>query len=164
MGKSTNKFKQTWKNQSELGLIYGKSAIAVGKALTELGLKDSSTKNPTDMALTEEIAKSTPLKDGTAFYLWHKTKACGKLDSLEGWERISQEQRDLQRLTKKYISLIKEGNRSLDRGEHHAIADGLWEEAKSVRKQIKKRGVDFVKLANQRIAKAKLDGDYLIEV
>ena len=96
-----------------------------------------------------------------------KTKtiaACEKLDSLEGWERISQEQRDLQRLTKKYISLIKEGNRSLDRGEHHAIADGLWEEAKSVRKQIKKRGVDFVKLANQRIAKAKLDGDYLIEV
>ena len=83
---------------------------------------------------------------------------------MEGWERQSQEQRDLQRLTKEYISLIKEGNRSLDRGEHHVIADGLWEEAKRVRKQIKKRGADFVELANQRIAKAKLDGDYLIEV
>jgi hypothetical protein len=75
MGKSKNKFKTTWKNQSELGLIYGKSAIAVGKALVELNLKDSSTKNPTDKALKEEIAKSTPLKDGTAFYLWHKTQA-----------------------------------------------------------------------------------------
>ena len=140
MGKSKNKFKQTWKNQSEIGLIYGTSAIAVGKALVELGLKDSSTKNPTEMALAEEIAKSTPLKDGNAFYLWHKTKACEKLDSIEGWERQSQEQRDLHRLTKEYISLIKEGNRSLNRGEHHVIADGLWEEAKSVRKQIKKRG------------------------
>ncbi len=164
MRKSKNKFKQTWKNQSELGLVYGKSAIAVGKALIELGLKDSSTKNPTDKALKEEIAKSTPLKDGTVFYLWHKAKTCEQLDSLEGWERQSQDQRDLQRLTKEYISLIKEGNRSLDRGEHHVIADSLWDEAKRVRVAIKKRGAEFVELANQSIAKAKLGDDYLIEV
>ena len=164
MGKSKNKFKATWKNQKELGLIYGRSAIEVGKALIELGLKDSSTKQPTQQALSEEIAKSAPLKDGTPFFLWHKAKACEKLDNLEGWTRKSQEQRDLQKLTSEYISLIRESNRSLDRGEHHAIADGLWEEAKSVRKQIKKRGTEFVEKANQLIAKAKLAKDYLIEV
>jgi hypothetical protein len=27
MGKSKNKFKTTWKNQKEIGLVYGKSAI-----------------------------------------------------------------------------------------------------------------------------------------
>ena len=129
MGKSKNKFKQTWKNQSELGLIYGKSAIAVGKALIELGLKDSSTKNPTDMALKEEIAKSTPLKDGTAFYLWHKAKTCEKLDSIKGWERQSQEQRDLQRLTSEYVSWIKQALKADEKGEHHVIVDGLYDEA-----------------------------------
>ena len=164
MGKSKNKFKATWKNQKELGLIYGKSAIAVGKALIELGLKDSSTKQPTEKALSEEIAKSTPLKDGTPFFLWHKVKTSRMLDTLEGWTRQSQEQRDLQRLTSEYISLIREGERADDRGEHHVIVDGYWDEAQSYAKQIKKRGADFVEKANQLIIKAKLDKDYLIEI
>lgn len=30
---TSHRFKSTWKNQKELGLIYGKSALAVGKAL-----------------------------------------------------------------------------------------------------------------------------------
>jgi hypothetical protein len=164
MGKSKNNFKATWKNQKELGLIYGKSAIAVGNALIKLGLKDSSTKQPTQQALSEEIAKSTPLKDGTPFFLWHKAKACEKLDTLEGWTRQSQEQRDLQRLTSEYISLIREAERADDRGEHHVIVDGYWDEAQSVAKQIKKRGADFIEKANQLVAKAKLNENYLIKV
>ncbi len=163
MGKSKNKFKATWKNQKEIGLIYGKSAIAVGKALVELGLKDNSTKNPTTLALSEEIAKSTPLKDGTPFYLWHKTKTCEKLDSLDGWSRQSQEERDLQRLTSEYISWIKKALKANDDGEHHVIVDGLYDEAQSYAKQIKKRGADFIEKANERIAKAKLEKEYLIK-
>lgn len=163
MSKSKNKFKATWKNQKEIGLIYGKSAIAVGKALIELGLKDGSTKNPTATALSEEIAKSTPLKDGTPFYLWHKTKTCEKLNSLDGWSRQSQEQRDLQKLTSEYISWIKQALKADKNGEHHVIVDGLYDEAQSSAKQIKKRGTDFVKQANERIAKARLDKEYLIE-
>lgn len=163
MGKSKNKFKQTWKNQKEIGVIYGKSAIAVGKALIELGLKDSSTKNPTSKALSEEIAKSTPLKDGTPFYLWHKGKTCQQLDSIDGWSRQSQDQRDLQRLTSEYVSWVKKALKADDNGEHHVIVDGLYEESQTYAKQIKKRGADFVEQANKRIAKAKLN-DYLIEV
>lgn len=162
MGKSKNKFKATWKNQKEIGLIYGKSAIAVGKALVELGLKDSSTKNPTTTALSEEIAKSTPLKDGTPFYLWHKTKTCEKLDTLDGWSRQSQEQRDLQRLTSEYVSWIKQALKADEKGEHHVIVDGLYDEAQSYAKQIRKRGADFIDKANKRIIKAKLDKEYLI--
>lgn len=163
MSKSKNKFKATWKNQKEIGIIYGKSAIAVGKALIELGLKDSSTKKPTDTALSQEIAKSTPLKDGTAFYLWHKTKTCEKLDTLEGWNRQSQEQRDLQRLTSEYISEIKQAIKANENGEHHVIVDGLYDEAQSYAKQIKKRGAEFIEQANKRIIKAKLGEEYLIE-
>lgn len=164
MGKSKNKFKATWKNQKELGLIYGKSAIAVGKALIQLGLKDSSTKQPTPQALSEEIAKSTPLKDGKPFFLWHKLKTCEKLDTLEDWTRQSQDQRNLQKLTSEYIALIREAERADNRGEHHVIVDAYWDEAQSSAKQIRKRGADFVAKANQLITKAKLDHDYLIEV
>ncbi len=163
MGKSKNKFKRIWKNQKEIGLVYGKSAIAVGKALIELGLKDSSTKNPTALALTEEIAKSAPLKDGTPFYLWHKMKTCEKLDSLNGWSRQSQEERDLQKLTSEYVSWIKQALKADDNGEHHVIVDGLYDEAQSYAKQIKKRGADFVEKANKRIAKSRLNKEYLIE-
>ena len=163
MGKSKNKFKATWKNQKEIGLIYGKSAIAVGKALIELGLKDGSTKAPTTSALSEEIAKSTPLKDGTPFYLWHKVKTCEKLDSLEGWTRQSQEERDLQKLTFEYVSWIRQALRADENGEHHVIVDGLYDEAQSIAQQIRKRGADFVEKANKRIAKARLDKEYLIE-
>ncbi len=163
MGKAKNKFKATWKNQKEIGVIYGKSAIAVGKALIELGLKNSSTKAPTALALSEEIAKSTPLKDGTPFYLWHKAKTCEKLDSLEGWTRQSQEERDLQKLTFEYVSWIRQALRADENGEHHVIVDGLYDEAQSIAKQIRKRGADFVEKANKRIAKARLDKEYLIE-
>ena len=163
MGKAKNKFKATWKNQKEIGVIYGKSAIAVGKALIELGLKNSSTKAPTALALSEEIAKSTPLKDGTPFYLWHKAKTCEKLDSLEGWTRQSQEERDLQKLTFEYVSWIIQALRADENGEHHVIVDGLYDEAQSIAQQIRKRGADFVEKANKRIAKARLDKEYLIE-
>lgn len=164
MGKSKNKFKATWKNQKEIGNIYGKSAIAVGKALIELGLKNISTKQPTPLALSQEIAKSTPLKDGTSFYLWHKNKTCEKLETLDGWNRQSQEQRDLQRLTSEYISWIKKAIKADDNGEHHVIVDGLYDEAQSYAQDIKKRGTEFIEQANKRIVKARLGEEYRIEV
>lgn len=87
---------------------------------------------------------------------------CERLDKLEDWICQSREDQDLQKLAKEYISLIQEGNRSLERGEHHVIADSCWEETKRIRKQIKQRGHDFIAKANALIRQAKLD-NYLIE-
>ena len=81
-----SKFKAIWKNQKEIGIIYGKSAIAVGKALIKLGLRDAQTKAPTEIAITDGIAKSTPLKDGIAFYLWQIDRTCEKLNTLPDWQ------------------------------------------------------------------------------
>ncbi len=163
MGKRKNKFKSTWKNQKELGLIYGKSAIAIGKALVELGLKDSDSKEATQVALDEGLAKSTPLADGTPFFLWHKQKVCQELDNLKGWSRQSQEDRDLQKWTSEYISWVKKALKADEKGEHHVVVDGLYDEALSYAKRIKKRGTEFVERANQLIAK-KLDNSYLIQI
>jgi hypothetical protein len=66
------KFSDLWKNQTELGKLFGLSSIAVGKILSEHGLKDG--KQATKKALDEEYATFTPLKDGTPFYLWNTSK------------------------------------------------------------------------------------------
>jgi hypothetical protein len=67
-------------------------------------------------------------------------------------------------LSSEYISLIRQAELSNEKGEHHVIVDGFWDEAQSYAKQIKKRGSDFVEKANELIVKAKLDKSYLIEV
>ena len=63
------KFDQIWSNQTDLGKRFGLSAIAVGKLLVEEGLKDQKTKLATEKALNEGYAKSTPLKDGTPYFM-----------------------------------------------------------------------------------------------
>ena len=69
------KFNQIWSNQTDLGKRFGLSAIAVGKLLVEEGLKDQKTKLATEKALNEGYAKSTPLKDGTPYFMWNIEKS-----------------------------------------------------------------------------------------
>jgi hypothetical protein len=68
------KFNQIWSNQTNLGKKFGLSAIAVGKLLTEAGLKDPNTKQATEKAIEEGYAKATPLKDGTPYFMWNNEK------------------------------------------------------------------------------------------
>jgi hypothetical protein len=74
MSKKHKKFKNRYSNQTELGKRFGLSAIAVGKVLIEHGLKDSVTKHATRRALDEGYAVSTPLKDGTPYFMWDVAK------------------------------------------------------------------------------------------
>jgi len=68
------KFNQMWSNQTKLGKSFGLSAIAIGKLLVEEGLKDPKTKLATEKAISEGYAKSTPLKDGTPYFMWNIEK------------------------------------------------------------------------------------------
>jgi hypothetical protein len=74
MSKRNKKFKFVWSNQTDMGKKFGISAIAVGKLLIEEGLKDETTKLATQKALDEGWAKSTPLKDGTPYFMWNINK------------------------------------------------------------------------------------------
>ncbi|MGK7874603.1 MAG: hypothetical protein AB4426_15245 [Xenococcaceae cyanobacterium] len=67
------RFRDIWVNQTTLGRQFNMSAIAMGKKLKELGLREPDGK-PTQRAIDEEFCRSTPLKDGKSFYMWHKTK------------------------------------------------------------------------------------------
>jgi len=70
----TKKFSQVWVNQTELGKKFGLSAVAIGKILIEHELKDSKNGQATQKAIEGGYAKSTPLKNGTPFFMWHLQK------------------------------------------------------------------------------------------
>ncbi len=73
MSKKKEKFRDIWVNQTTLGRTFNMSAVAIGKKLKELELRQADGK-PTEKALSEGYCTSTPLQDGTLFLLWHKGK------------------------------------------------------------------------------------------
>lgn len=159
MSKSKNKFKNTWKNQKELGLIYGKSAIAIGKALIDLGLRNPDTKTPTEIAIKEGFAIIANLKDGTPFCLWHKQLTCQKLDTV--WQRQSNNDRQCQQWAIDYAAAINAALRADEAGEHHVLVDGCYDEAVDIAKQVAKAGDEAIASFNAKL-KGKIPVQYLI--
>jgi len=76
--KGKQKFSSTWVTQTQLGEHFSMTAREIGQKLVELGLriynKDQRQYVPTQQALAEGLCTSTPLKNGTPFYMWHKGK------------------------------------------------------------------------------------------
>lgn len=68
------KFTHLWSSQTNLGKKFGLSAIAIGQLLINDGLKDPKTKLATEKAISGGYAKSTPLKDGTPYFMWNIEK------------------------------------------------------------------------------------------
>ncbi|BDZ41918.1 hypothetical protein GCM10025865_12170 [Paraoerskovia sediminicola] len=67
-------------NQSDLGArIGGLSAVEVGKLLETAGLRDPSTRMPTDTAIESGLAKVSTLRDGTKYGRWHTEKVAALL-------------------------------------------------------------------------------------
>jgi hypothetical protein len=82
-----NNFINGFATQTELGKIYGKSAITVGKALISVGLKDPGNKYPTDLACNQGMAIFLPLKNTNSLNIkWSISMTCSELDRL-GWKK-----------------------------------------------------------------------------
>ena len=114
------KFKDVWANQTDIGKLFGLSAIKVGNKLTEHGLKDPDTKKATEKALKEGFVKETPLKDGTYFCMWNKQKIKSLL--LSDIKPISNEQIWINEALKR----CKEIKRMDDEGEDK-LSSLMWE-------------------------------------
>ena len=80
MSKKQKKFRDIWVNQTTLGKAFNLSAVAIGKKLKELQLREADG-TPTAKALSEGYCTATPLKDGTPFFLWHQEKVKDLLQS-----------------------------------------------------------------------------------
>jgi hypothetical protein len=101
-------FANTRVNQTELGKHFGMSAVAVGKKLVELGLRGPD-RQPTEKALSEGFCRSTPLKDGTPFFLWNKQKVSALLRA-SGAQQLSQADAQAYETARQIIALDKEAS------------------------------------------------------
>ena len=87
MGKMGHqKFIDVWVNQTKLARQFALSAITMGKKLKKLGLRGEDGK-ATAQALAEGYCTSTPLKDGTPFFMWNRHKVEGLMQA-HGHQRL----------------------------------------------------------------------------
>jgi len=101
------RFRDTWMNQTELGRHFGISAVAVGKKLSEVGLRDLQQKEPTELAKIEGYCRFTPMKDGTPFYLWNKEKVAA-LFRQAGMSQLSKEEVEARATAEQLIELAEQ--------------------------------------------------------
>ncbi|WP_082092139.1 ribonuclease H family protein [Demequina pelophila] len=66
-------------NQTDLGKVLGATAVEVGRMLEAAGLRDPGTREPTERALADGLAKAAKLRDGTPYYRWHTDRAAAAL-------------------------------------------------------------------------------------
>jgi hypothetical protein len=125
MSEKKEKFRDIWVNQSTLGQAFNLSAVAIGKKLKALELRQADG-TPTEKALSEGYCTATPLKDGTPFFLWHKEKVKGLLQA-GGLKSLSEQEMRCKELAESLI----EAERLFDRGQDkvaYMIQDGVHDE------------------------------------
>ncbi|QBD78637.1 hypothetical protein EPA93_22650 [Ktedonosporobacter rubrisoli] len=124
---SKKKFHDIWVNQSRLGDEFNMSAIAMGKKLKELGLRQPDG-TPTPKALEEGYCTSTPLKNGTPFYMWHRGKVKTLLQT-NGLQALNEQEMRCKELAERLI----EAEHLFDQGQDkiaYMVQDSLSGEIK----------------------------------
>ena len=104
-----------YKNQTEIGKIFGISAIAVGKILTNFGLKDNQ--GATEKALKEKYAIAVESKKGFEFFLWDDKKLGHIISKLHN--KLS--------LEDYWINVTKENILNLKRDRNNNQEDSLFD-------------------------------------
>ncbi len=157
MSEKHKKFHQIWSNQTDLGKKFGISAIAVGELLVKAGLKDPKTKRATEKALTDGFAKSTPLKDGTPFFMWN-------IDKLR--DLISKDHKPLSKVdywVKDVLETYDYAQSLSDRGEDKSaifLADSAYEEVpKDIKGEVRLKVEEFFRKRDSEKLAAKIPAE-----
>lgn len=154
--KNKQKFGDIWANLTNLGKQYGFSAIKMGKKLKELGLRNQEGK-PTEKALSEGFAKSTPLKDGTPFYMWHKRKIT-ELMKENDVNKLDENEILAQDLAKEWMKIHK----LYEEATYGFEEEGLFMEAQEIQKTARKKGL--VNRVNYILNDHKFKGEKITEI
>ncbi len=133
-----------WSNQTELGKQFGISAIAVGKLLMEAGLKNSATKLASQKALDEEYAKSTPLKDGTPYFMWNIDKVRSLIaKDHQPLSKVDYWLKEVEEMLKQADKMCNEGNDKLG----FMLADSVYEDVpKDIKQEVRTKVEQTVKV------------------
>lgn len=142
------KFGQIWSNQTEIGKKFGISAIAVGKLLMEVGLKDHTTKSASQKALDEGYAKSTPLKDGTPYFMWNIDKVRSLIaKDHQPLSKVNYWVKEVEKMLKQAEKMCNEGNDKIG----FMLADSVYDD---VPKDIKQEVMAKVEQTANELQKA----------
>jgi phytoene/squalene synthetase len=112
--KKKNRWAKVWISQTELGQEFGLSAVAVGKHLSALGLKDGSDASAT--ALAKGFAVAAPLRNGIKNYRWNRERCYAAL-SEAGLQRLDHQAVREAKLDAEARSIVREIERLFDEGE-----------------------------------------------
>ena len=154
MGKKRRqKFTDLWANQTNLGKQFGLTAIAMGKKLKELGLRGEDG-NPTVRALVEDYCTSTPLKDGTPFFMWNRQKV-GELMRAHGYQRLNPQEVKARELADSWVQVHRQWQEAIYGVEEEL----LMEEAQDIKKEARRRGL--TERVNALLRERKFDGDLI---
>jgi len=125
VSKKEEKFRDIWVNQGTLGKTFNLSAIAIGKKLKELELRQADG-TPTAKAIAEGYCRAAPFKDGTPFFLWHKRKVKHLLQA-NGLSSLSEQELRCKELAE----LLIEAERLSDQGQDkvaYIMQDSVYDE------------------------------------
>jgi len=128
MSGKQEKFRDIWVNQTMLGKAFNLSAVAIGKKLKELELRQADG-TPTEKALSEGYCTATPLKDGTPFFLWHKKKVKQLLQT-DGLQPLSEQEIRCRELAKDLIDAEHLSDQGQDKAAY-LMYDSIHDEIKS---------------------------------
>src|SRR6266849_2292656 len=148
--KGRQKFTDVWANQTYLGKQFGLTAIAMGK---ELRLQDEDG-NPTEQALSEGYCTSTPLKDGTPFFMWNGQKI-EELMRAHGYQRLDPQEVKARELADSWVRVHKQWQEAIYGVEEEL----LIEEAQDIKKEARRRGL--TERINALLRERKFDGDLI---
>jgi hypothetical protein len=101
----------------------------------EADLKDSATKLATKKALDEGYAKSTPLKDGTPYFMWNIDKVRGLIaKDHQPLSKVDYWVNEVQKMLKQAEKMCNEGNDKLG----FMLADSVYDEVpKDIRQEVR---------------------------
>jgi hypothetical protein len=129
------KFKQTYTNLTDLGKQFGLSAVAIGKKLKELGLRQVDG-TPDPRALEDGTAKFTPLADGTPHYMWNRRKVA-ELIEYAGLQKLPKDEVQTRELADAWIRTL----RLLEESVYGIEGDLAYEEQNDIRRDARKAGL-----------------------
>ena len=109
------KFEQVWGSLTDIGVGFGLSAVKVGAALKQMGLRDSNGK-PTEDTLAKGLAVATPTRTGHEHYMWNRWEIARLLQE-QGHSKKVDTRDPLHPVAAEVHKLIQEAQRMEKRGE-----------------------------------------------
>jgi len=133
--KNRQQWTDVWANQTTLGNHFGLSALAMGRKLKELGLRGDDGL-PTERALAEGYCVSTPLKDGTPFFMWNRQHVREAMQA-HGYQSLNPQEITARELANRWVHIHRQWQKAATGGEEELLID----EAQDIEKETRRRGL-----------------------